>query len=89
MSKDPTSKASQTDWERVQMQEDEDIDMSDIGSDPSRCGQLTREERGKESKRNSSRVDDRWVSAPSSATLATRGGPWPREEYVTRDKTKG
>jgi uncharacterized protein (DUF4415 family) len=30
MSKESTSKASQTDWERVLMQEDEDIDMSDI-----------------------------------------------------------
>jgi uncharacterized protein (DUF4415 family) len=30
MSKESTSKASQTDWERVLLQEDEDIDMSDI-----------------------------------------------------------
>jgi uncharacterized DUF497 family protein len=29
-SKESTSKASQTDWERLLMQEDEDIDMSDI-----------------------------------------------------------
>jgi uncharacterized protein (DUF4415 family) len=30
MSKESTSKASQTDWERVLLQEDEDIDTSDI-----------------------------------------------------------